>query len=114
MFGSNTSNPDLYLEFGVKSVRIYLMLILFTIIQKVSSIFLQSIGSPVKATILSLMRDVIVFVPLTCLLPLWLGIDGVLWAAPVADVCAIIVTIILLVLEFKRINKIQLKEQKVD
>lgn len=114
MFGSNTSNPDLYLEFGVKSVRIYLMLILFTIIQKVSSIFLQSIGSPVKATILSLMRDVIVFVPLTCLLPLGLGIDGVLWAAPVADICAIIVTVILLVLEFKRINKIQLKEQKIN
>lgn len=78
------------------------MLILFTVIQKVSSIFLQSIGSPVKATILSLVRDVITFVPLTLTLPIFMGIEGVLWSAPIADSIAIIITIILLILEFKR------------
>ena len=102
MFGSTSKNPELYIEFGVLAVRIYLMLILFTVIQKVSSIFLQSIGSPVKATILSLVRDVITFVPLTLILPIFMGIEGVLWSAPIADSIAIIITIILLILEFKR------------
>ena len=105
MFGSNSANPELYIEFGVKAVRIYLMLILFTILQKVSSIFLQSIGSPVKATILSLVRDVISFVPLTIILPIYMGIDGILWSAPLADVCGIILTIILIIVQFKQINK---------
>ncbi len=81
------------------------MLIVFTCIQKVSSIFLQSISSPVKATVLSLIRDVIIFVPLTILLPIGLGIEGVLWAAPVSDTIAIIFTFILVFLEFKKLEK---------
>lgn len=105
IFGANTSNKDLYFEFGEKTVRIYLMLILFTCLQKVSSIFLQSISSPIKATTLSLIRDVICFVPLTICLPMALGIDGILWAAPFSDSISIIVTAILIYLEFKKMNK---------
>lgn len=105
MFGAKTTNPETYFEFGEKTVRIYLMLIVFTCIQKVSSIFLQSISSPVKATVLSLIRDVIIFVPLTILLPIGLGIEGVLWAAPVSDTIAIIFTFILVFLEFKKLEK---------
>lgn len=105
MFGSNSKNPDLYIEFGIKAVRIYLMLILFTIIQKVSSIFLQAIGNPIKATILSLVRDVIAFVPLTILLPLALGINDILWSSVFADIIAIILTAILLLFEVRKMNK---------
>lgn len=105
MFGAKTTNPETYFEFGEKTVRIYLMLIVFTCIQKVSSIFLQSISSPVKATVLSLIRDVIIFVPLTILLPIGLGIEGVLWAAPVSDTIAIVFTFILVFLEFKKLEK---------
>ncbi len=105
MFGANTSNPETYFEFGEKTVRIYLMLIVFTCIQKVSSIFLQSISSPVKATVLSLIRDVIVFVPLTILLPIGLGIEGVLWAAPISDAIALVFTCILVFLELRKLEK---------
>jgi len=105
MFGAKTTNPETYFEFGEKTVRIYLMLIVFTCIQKVTSIFLQSISSPVKATVLSLIRDVIIFVPLTILLPIGLGIEGVLWAAPVSDTIAIVFTFILVFLEFKKLEK---------
>lgn len=107
IFGANSSNKDLYFEFGEKTVRIYLMLITFTCIQKVSSIFLQSISSPIKATALSLIRDVIAFVPLTLCLPMVLGIEGVLYAAPIADGISIIFTVILLLLEFKKMNKLE-------
>ena len=105
MFGANTSNPETYFEFGEKTVRIYLMLIVFTCIQKVSSIFLQSISSPVKATVLSLIRDVIVFVPLTILLPIGFGIEGVLWAAPISDAIALVFTCILVFLELRKLEK---------
>lgn len=104
MFGSNSKNPELYIEFGVMAVRIYLMLILFTIVQKVCSIFLQSIGSPIKATLLSLVRDVIILVPLTLLLPISMEIQGVLWAAPIADLVAIILTVIFVIHELRKMN----------
>lgn len=105
IFGANTANPDLYFEFGEKTVRIYLMLILFTSIQKISSIFLQSISSPLKATVLSLTRDIICFVPFTICLPMAMGIDGVLWAAPCSDSIAVILTAVLMALEFKKMRK---------
>ncbi len=113
IFGSNSSNPELYLEFGEKGIRIYLLLIIFTLLQKITSIFLQSIGSPVKATILSLIRDVITFVPFTICLPIALGLDGVLWAAPCADIFGILFSILFIVLEFKKMNKLE-KENEED
>ena len=113
IFGSNSSNPELYLEFGEKGIRIYLLLIIFTLLQKITSIFLQSIGSPVKSTILSLIRDVITFVPFTICLPLAMGLDGVLWAAPCADIFGILFSVLFIILEFKKMNKLE-KESELD
>ncbi len=113
IFGSNSSNPELYLEFGEKGIRIYLLLIIFTLLQKITSIFLQSIGSPVKSTILSLIRDVITFVPFTIVLPIFMGLDGVLWAAPCADIFGILFSILFIILEFKKMNKLE-KENELD
>ena len=50
------------------------------------------------------MRDVIVFVPLTIMLPIGLGIEGVLWAAPISDAIAIVFTFILVFLELRKLN----------
>ncbi len=51
-------------------------------------------GSAVRATLLSLIRDVIAFVPFTVLLPLRLGLDGILWAAPAADLVGLLFSIL--------------------
>lgn len=104
IFGSNSKKPDLYKEFGILSIRIYLLLIIFTLIQKVTAIFLQSIGKPYKAMILSLIRDVIVFVPATIIMPMFLGINGILWAAPIADIFGIVFTIIFTIIELKKLK----------
>ena len=114
IFGSNSSNPTLYLEFGEKGIRIYLLLIIFTLLQKVTSIFLQSIGSPLKSTILSLIRDVITFVPFTIVLPIFMGLDGVLYAAPCADVFGILFSALFIILEFKKMNKLDKENQLVN
>lgn len=110
LFGANTSNPELYFEFGELTMRIYLSLIIFTCLQKVSSIFLQSISAPVKATLLSLIRDVIALVPLSIILPIYMGIEGVLWAAPVADIISIIFTIIFVGIELNKMKKEEMGE----
>ena len=58
---------ELYMEFARKMFRIFLMLVTFTLLIKAISIFFQAVGEPKKATIASLMRDIVCFVPL-CLL----------------------------------------------
>ncbi|MDE5566003.1 MAG: MATE family efflux transporter [Anaeroplasmataceae bacterium] len=114
MFGkpTNIPNPDDYWEFAAKTFRIFLMLVTFTCTIKMSSIFFQAVGKPIFATICSLIRDIICFVPLIITLPLALSIDGILMAAPIADAVAMIVTIILTLIFFKNLNKLSIEENQ--
>ncbi len=112
IFGSNSSNPENYLEFGILAMRIYLGGILFTLLQKVTSIFLQAIDKPIKSTLLSLIRDVLAMVTFTTTLPLGMGIMGVLWAAPISDIFGITFSVIFLVIEIRKLDK--MNEEKED
>ena len=112
IFGTNSRDPALYLEFGEKALRVYLLLIILTLLQKSSAIFLQATGSAVKATLLSLIRDVIAFVPFTVLLPLSMGLDGILWAAPAADIVGFIFSLVFVTLEMKKMAKNGKKEKE--
>lgn len=101
----NQVDPERYWEFGGKLFRIFLMFVTFTCTIKMSSIFFQALGKPVLAIIASLVRDLVCFVPLVCTLPIAMGIEGCLWAAPIADGIAITVTVALTIVCFKELNK---------
>ncbi|MCH5142154.1 MAG: MATE family efflux transporter [Clostridiales bacterium] len=103
-------NPANYWKFGVKVFRIFLMLLTFTCTIKMTSIFFQAAGKPVFAIIASLIRDIVLFIPLICVLPIFFGIEGILWAAPIADFFAMAVSAALTVSFFKDINKKNKKE----
>ena len=105
LFGSESA---LYNEYACLCFRIFLGGILLCCVQKASSIFLQAIGRPVKATILSLSRDVIFLVPGVIILASCFGVTGMLWAAPIADVLAFLLAAVLVVLEYKTVAR---KEQ---
>ena len=107
LFGTE---DNLYMEFAVKTFRIFLMFVTFTCCIKVISIFFQAVGEPIKATIVSLARDIILFVPLVIILPIYFGVEGPLYAAPSADLFAIIISTILVVKFFKGISKEENKE----
>ena len=89
MFGS--ADDPVYYDFAVLCLRIYLSLILVTCVQKVCAIFLQSIGKAKAAAPLSVLRDVLLIV-FSLLIPVFMGVTGIFWAAPAADVLAILVT----------------------
>jgi len=93
MFGTPTNipNPDDYWEFGEKTFRIFLMLVTFTCIIKMTSIFFQAVGKPIRAVIASMIRDIVCFIPLIIILPIFFEIEGILCAAPCADFLAMIV-----------------------
>ncbi len=99
MFGAPTNipNPEDYWEFGEKTFRIFLMLVTFTCVIKMTSIFFQSVGKPVRAVVASMIRDIVCFIPLILILPVFFGIKGILFAAPIADFLALIVALALTV-----------------
>ncbi len=92
MFGAD---GELYTQFAVQCLRIYLSLILFTCVQKVCAIFLQSIGHAKAAAPLSILRDVLLIV-FSIAAPMVWGVTGIFWAAPIADVLAIAVTAVVM------------------
>ena len=109
IFGAGNA---LYHEFAVKTFRIYLSLTMITNLVKVTSIFFQAIGKPVRAMLASLVRDVVCFTPLALILPARLeqrqpgsGILGVLYAAPIADVVALVVILALTVPFLRRLKE---------
>ncbi|MCQ2592888.1 MAG: MATE family efflux transporter [Treponema sp.] len=101
------AEDDLYNEFAVKCMRIYLMLIPTAGIQIMSGIFFQALGYPLQSSILSLSKQIIFQIPVTLLLPIWLGIEGVLWTGPVSDFLALAATIVMLLIYWKKMFKTQ-------
>lgn len=102
LFGSE---EGLYNEFAVKCFRIFLMFCILTGFQTVSGIYLQAVGKPVKAALVSLSRQIVFLVPAALILPIFFGVEGVLWAGPVADVMAFILSFVFIAIEFGALKK---------
>lgn len=100
MFGAD---GELYTQFAVGCLRIYLSLIVFTCVQKVCAIFLQSIGHAKAAAPLSVLRDVFLIV-LSLIVPAFLGVTGIFWAAPAADILAIAITAVVMAGLWKQLS----------
>ena len=102
----------LYQEFAIKTFRIYLSLMTITCLVKMTAVFFQSIGKSFHAVVASLIRDIVCFVPMAIVLPsileaktAGLGIDGILYAAPIADLVALVVILGLTVSFFRNLRK---------
>lgn len=100
LFGSES---DLYNEFAVKCFRIYLLAIPINGLQMVVRILFQSIGKPAQAAVLSLARQIVFLVILTLILPMFMGIEGALWASPIAETLAFIMALVMLKLYWNKI-----------
>lgn len=101
--GGDGAFNALYAEFAIPCLRIYMMLIALGCLQKVCAIFLQSMGLAALAAPLSFLRDVLVIV-FACVLPHWLGVMGVVWAAPFADAAAFLATVPAMIAVLRRLR----------
>lgn len=102
LFGSE---EGLYNEFAVKAFRIFLMLCPLTGFQTIAAVKMQVMGKPVKSAILSLARQIIFFVPTALILPIFLGVEGVLWTGPVADGLAFLLSLAFLLYERNHLKR---------
>lgn len=94
-----------FMIFGVKCMRIYLGGIICAGIQIVSTNYFQATGQPLKAAILSSLRQLLLLVPLILILPLFFGLNGILYAGPIADVSSAVIVIVFVVFEMKKLNR---------
>lgn len=95
---------EVYMEYGLFSFRVYLSLIIFTCIQKISSIFLQAIGKPTSSIIVSISRDLIFQLCFMIIFANIFGLFGVLYAGPATDILALIVSVIFVSWEWRKMS----------
>lgn len=88
-FGRST--PE-FNEFTIKCTRIFLFGVFAAGFQIISSNYFQATGRPVKATMLAMSRQIFLLSPLVLIFPLFWGLDGILYAGPVADIIAALIT----------------------
>ena len=102
LFGSG---EEAYFEFSIHFMRTFLFMVLVNGVQLLSSNFFSAIGKPVKGLLLSMTRQVIFLIPLVLLLPLIWGLDGILYAGPIADGAAFLVTVMMITREMKKMKE---------
>ena len=86
-----------YTQFAVKSFRVYLCMMIFACVNKGTFIFMQSLGKAVASTVLSMVREVVFGVGFALLLPIFFGLDGVLYSMPLSDLLTAVVSAIVII-----------------
>ena len=110
IFGQGDSN---YMEFACLAFRTYLFLCIANGVQIPSGIFFQAIGKSTKSAILSLSRQIVILIPAMLILSSIFGVNGVLYAGPVADGLAFILAVTLLIIEMKHLSAGKINNNKV-
>lgn len=96
-----------YFLFAVRYFRIFLFATFLNGVQPVTATFFTAIGKPIKGVFLSLTRQILFLLPLIVIFPLFLGIDGIMYAGPIADLVAGAVAIGMMVLEMRQITRLE-------
>ena len=96
---------EMYFAFAERYFRIYMFFVFLNNIQPMSANFFTSIGKPLKGTFLSLTRRIIFLLPFMIGLPLIMGIDGIMYSGPIADLLAAAVSAVMLAGELKKLGK---------
>lgn len=93
-----------YTDFAVKAFRIYLCMMILACVNKATFIFLQAMGKAVESTLLSMVREIVFGVGFALLLPLFFGLDGVLYSMPVSDVLTVIISAIIIAITYRQLS----------
>ncbi|WP_297958374.1 MATE family efflux transporter [uncultured Ruminococcus sp.] len=95
-----------YYKFGARFFRISFFFTWLNCLQPITSTFFTSIGKPIKGVFLSLTRQILFFLPLLLVLPMFFDIDGILYTGPIADGLAALVAVLMARHEFKEMRKL--------
>ena len=103
IFGA-ANESSYYTDFAVHAFRIYLCMMIFACVNKACFIFLQAMGKAVESTVLSMIREIVFGVGFALLLPMFFGLDGVLYSMPVSDILTFAVALCLIIRTYKELG----------
>lgn len=108
IFGNDNAQ---FTEFGTRCLRIYMFGIFTSGFQMITTTYFQATGQAAKASILSMLRQLILLIPLIVILPLFMGLDGIIFSGPIADFTSTIIILIFAGFEMVKLNK-HVQEEK--
>ena len=94
-----------YTQFAVKSFRVYLCMMIFACVNKGTFIYLQSLGKALTSTALSMVREIVFGVGFALLLPVFFGLDGVLYSMPVSDILTFFISAAMIALTYRELSE---------
>lgn len=103
IFGA-ANESSYYTDFAIKCFRVYLCMMILATVNKATFIYLQSLGKALLSTMLSMVREVVFGVGFALILPIFFGLDGVLYSMPVSDVLTFIISAIVIAYTYKTLR----------
>lgn len=103
IFGASNES-SYYTDFAVRAFRIYLCMVVFACVNKAAFIFLQAMGKAVASTMLSMVREIVFGVGFALLLPVFYGLDGVLYSMLVSDILTFVISVIVIAATYKQLG----------
>lgn len=113
LVGVFNRDPEL-MGLTINGLRKYTLAIPIIGVSIVGTSYIQSIGKAKMAMLLSLLRQVIILIPLIAILPIFFGVDGAWFAQPIADIIASVVTGTVLFKEVKKYSKIKEEDELIE
>lgn len=104
------SHKGVFYQFGIHAMRIFLAMAFSVGAQIVAVGYFQATGQPLKASFLSLLRQILVLLPAILILPLFFGLDGILMSGPLSEIISSVFTFVLFRSEMKKLNR-NIREQ---
>ena len=101
IFGDDTPG---FMTFGIAVLEIWMLTIMLSAFQDVSTSFFQSIGRPFLAMTIPLARRILLILPLSYVLPQYWGVISILWAGPIADAVVSVIILGLLRKSFREMR----------
>lgn len=95
LFGA-ANESAYYTQFAIRSFRVYLCMMIFACVNKGTFIYLQALGKALESTVLSMVREVVFGVGFALLLPVFFGLDGVLYSMPVSDILTFLIAALMI------------------
>ena len=103
IFGA-ANESSYYTAFAIKAFRTYLCMMILACVNKACFIFLQAVGKALASTLLSMFREVVFGVGFALLLPVFFGLDGVLYSMPVSDILTFVISAIIIMKTYRELN----------
>ena len=103
IFGA-ANESSYYTDFAIKAFRTYLCMMILACVNKACFIFLQAVGKALASTLLSMFREVVFGVGFALLLPVFFGLDGVLYSMPVSDILTFLISAVIIVKTYRELN----------